>query len=228
MRQLQSLLGLLNFACRVIKPGRAFLRRLIFLTIDVKEPHHFVRITAEARKDIDIWLLFLTDFNGISILMEEKWLTSPHLNLYTDSAVTKGFGAVFGSLWTYGSWEESIQYHITLLEMYPILLALYLWGKKLQNAWVIFHSDNMAVVDILNKQSSKEPTIMILVRKFVLLCLQLNINFRLEHIPGAKNIIPDLLSRFQIQEARRLAPHLQDHPAHIPLKWRLSSLLQDH
>ena len=33
LRELQSLIGLLNFTCSVIVPGRAFLRRLIDLTI---------------------------------------------------------------------------------------------------------------------------------------------------------------------------------------------------
>ena len=33
LRELQSLIGKLNFACRAIAPGRAFLRRLIDATI---------------------------------------------------------------------------------------------------------------------------------------------------------------------------------------------------
>lgn len=38
VRDLQSLIGLLNFACYVVVPGRAFLRRLINLTIGVSKP----------------------------------------------------------------------------------------------------------------------------------------------------------------------------------------------
>ena len=39
LKQLQSLIGSLNFACRAIAPGRAFLRRLIGSTISLKAPH---------------------------------------------------------------------------------------------------------------------------------------------------------------------------------------------
>ena len=39
LREIQSLTGLLNFACTVVVPGRAFLRRLIDLTIGVRKPH---------------------------------------------------------------------------------------------------------------------------------------------------------------------------------------------
>jgi hypothetical protein len=38
LRSLQSLIGLLNFACIVICPGRAFLRKLIDLTLNVSNP----------------------------------------------------------------------------------------------------------------------------------------------------------------------------------------------
>ena len=37
LRDLQSLIGLLNFACLVVSPGHAFLRRLIDLTCNVKK-----------------------------------------------------------------------------------------------------------------------------------------------------------------------------------------------
>ena len=35
LKELQSLIGLLNFACSVVTPGRVFLRRLINLTIGI-------------------------------------------------------------------------------------------------------------------------------------------------------------------------------------------------
>ena len=45
LHEIQVLIGLLNFACSVIIPGRAFLRRLIDLTIGIKAPHHKIRIS---------------------------------------------------------------------------------------------------------------------------------------------------------------------------------------
>ena len=38
LRELQSLIGMLNFACNLISPGRTLLRRLINLTIGLKKP----------------------------------------------------------------------------------------------------------------------------------------------------------------------------------------------
>ena len=58
LKELQSLLGLLNFTCAVVVPGRAFLRRMIDLTRGVKRPHHRIRLTKEAKHDIKVWLNF--------------------------------------------------------------------------------------------------------------------------------------------------------------------------
>lgn len=47
---------------------------------------------------------------------------------------------------------------ITTKELLPIhiVLALEIWGKKLKNHKILFFSDNIAVVEIINKQSSKQ------------------------------------------------------------------------
>jgi hypothetical protein len=40
LKQIQSMIGSLNFAYRAVAPGRAFLRRLIGCTISLKALHH--------------------------------------------------------------------------------------------------------------------------------------------------------------------------------------------
>ena len=96
LKTLQSIIGTLNFACAVVLPGRAFLRRLIDLTIGVSKPHYFIRITKEVREDLHMWAEFLANFNGRTI-MAEQWLSSTSLNLFTDASGTLGYGAVLGS-----------------------------------------------------------------------------------------------------------------------------------
>ena len=49
LRQLQSLIGTLSFACKVIVPGRVFLRRVIDLTCGVHNQEHLIRLNVEAR-----------------------------------------------------------------------------------------------------------------------------------------------------------------------------------
>ena len=71
LRQLQSLLGSLNFICKAVHPGRAFLRRLFDLTSGVQKPHYRVRISSGARADMLAWKNFLTHFNGCHIPRED-------------------------------------------------------------------------------------------------------------------------------------------------------------
>ena len=54
----------------------------------------------------------------------------------------------------------------------------------------------MAVVEIINKQSSKDRTLKRLVRRLVLAGLKFNVLFKAKHIPGKSNVVADHLSRF--------------------------------
>lgn len=77
---------------------------------------------------------------------------------------------------------------------------------------VLFLSDNMAVVEVINKRSSRDKRLMILLRRLVLVSLQCNIHFRAKHIPGKLNVTADKLSRFKFQEAFRESPYIQQQP----------------
>ena len=95
-KELQSLIGLLNFACSVIVPGRVFIRRPINLTMGVTHSHHFIRLTIETKKELRIWVTFLGSFNGKSFFLEDGWASSYSLRFYTDAAKSSGYGLIFG------------------------------------------------------------------------------------------------------------------------------------
>jgi hypothetical protein len=107
LRDMQSLIGLLNFMCRVIVPGRPFLRRLINSTLGVLQPHHHVSLSAGAKADMKAWLLFLNSFNGVSILPDSSISDNDVLKLYSDAAGSQGFAAVFGPRWFSGGWPST-------------------------------------------------------------------------------------------------------------------------
>jgi len=160
---LQSLLGLLNFTCSVIVPGRAFLRRMIDLTKGLRRPHHRIRLSKETKSDMIVWLTFLEEFNGRPFFIEEKWLSSPSLKLVTDAAGSKGYGAIFCKHWLIGSWPESWKsLNITLLELFPIVIALRIWGSRMANRCVAIFTDNEALVAVINQQKAKHKLVMVL------------------------------------------------------------------
>jgi hypothetical protein len=227
LRQFQSTLGFLNFACRVVTPGRPFLRRLFDLTRGVVCKHHRIRITKPARLDLEAWLAFTHRYNGVTLLRQQRWESSPKLNLYSDAAASLGYAAVLDSKWILGSWPLSwSSFHISVLEMYPITVAVELWGSLLANKCIIFHCDNQAVCYIVNNQTASDPNIMPLVRRLVVATMTHNILVRADFVRGVDNTLADNLSRFQIVKARRLAPWLDNVPCQIPPHLLPENILQ--
>ena len=226
LKQTQSLCGMLNFACGVIALARAFSRRLYDLGVGLSKPYYKVRVNKHVKQDLTVWRYFLDHYNGTTLLLDYKWLSCQDLQLYTDASTTIGFGGTFGDRWFHGTWSDTyIGSNIAILELYPICLALHLWAELLSNQCLTINSDNMSVVCVLNSFTSKEHTMMILLRRLALLTMQHNILIRAKHIPGSLNVITDFLSRNQVQKAKDNAPYLQDTATPIPDCWTLDRLL---
>lgn len=201
LKELQSLIGSLNFACQVVTPGRAFLRRLIDLTCHVSDAFEEIDFTSEERADIKAWQLFIDNFNGKSIFHQDEWQSSHKLHMYTDASGSMGYAAVYGSKWFVEFWLDiHANYHISIKELFPIVLLMEIWGTHLSNQKILFFSDNLAVVQVVNKQSCKDKTLMKLVRRLVVAAMKNNILFKAKHIPGKQNVLADYLSRFKFQE----------------------------
>lgn len=219
LKDLQSLIGLLNFACLVVVPGRTFLRRLIDLTCGISQPHHHIHLNCDARADLDMWSHFLENYNGKSVLLPDIWSSSDKELLFTDASGSLGFAAVLGSKWFALDWEKVpglTNCQIAIKELFPIVVALELWGTVLRNKKILFMTDNMAIVYAINKQTCKDKGLMKLIRRLVLQALSHNILFKAKHIAGKSNTLADHLSRFKFQEAFQVAPHLNRTQTNVP------------
>ena len=75
-RELQSLVGLLNHACKVVRPGRLFLRRLVETMETAKHAVHWVRLNTSFRSDLVWWSNFIEDWNGTSMLLSRQAASS--------------------------------------------------------------------------------------------------------------------------------------------------------
>ncbi|XP_053391454.1 uncharacterized protein LOC128554230 [Mercenaria mercenaria] len=221
LREMQSLIGSLNFCCRAIVVRRPFCRRLINSTCGVKRPFHHVRLNKGIKLDLEMWLRYFRNCNGISVFHDRFWLSKDDEQLYTDSSGGIGFGIWFKGHWCHARWpvawhSNGLTRDITVLELFPIVTAICIWGEQLRNKKIRFHCDNQAVVHILNTMSSKSSQVMTLIRVLTLQCLRFNCLLRASHIAGAKNEISDALSRFQLTRFKTLAPEADSSPTPIP------------
>ena len=226
LKSLQSLTGMLNFACQIILPARAFSRRLYNLEIGVSKSYYKIKMTKEVKSDLLVWKNFLENYNYQTFFLESIWLSNDVLQLHTDAAGSIGFAAIFQSHWLADVWDESCKkLNITILELYPIFLAIHIWAHELSNKCLHIYTDNQAVSYILNSFTSKEANCMILIRKLVKICMDYNILIKSTHLSGIHNKLADLLSRQRIAEARVLKPQLEQCPTSVPAELQLQKLL---
>ena len=139
------------------------------------------------------------------------------LEVTSDAASSLGFGAFFRGEWFSGAWApyqsgQSIAYK----ELFPIIIASHIWGCQWFRQHILFRSDNEAVVHILSSRTSKTPYLMYLVRKLLSAAAWFSFTIAAQHVPGVHNKVADALSRFNMQEFRRLAPEAQPHPVAVP------------
>ena len=228
LSKLQSLCGMLNYACGILPQARAFNRRLYDLSIGLSKPYYRVKMSKEVKCDLQVWKNFLNNYNSRTLLLDFKWISDHNIRLFTDASTTIGFGGYFGSYWFHGLWSDYCKtLNIAVLELYPVVLALHLWSHLLRGKCLTVHSDNMAVVHIINNCTSKNSIMMKLVRKLVLFSMSNDIFIRATHIVGSTNLTSDFLSRDKVLEALQHNRGLKMRPVVIPEDWSLDKWLME-
>ena len=165
-RQLQSLLGYLNHAATVVRPGRMFTRNLIEAIRRTDRPHHFVRLNTQCRGDLLWWHEFANQWNGVSYmpaLVSSVSVTSDASGSWGCGAYTQ-LGEWFQLEWP----DEWLNVNIAAKEMVPIAVAAALWGRSWRGQHVLFRSDNEAVVWSINKNTARDPSLLHVLRCFFL------------------------------------------------------------
>lgn len=75
-KDLQLLVGKLAHACKVVWPGKTFLRQMFELLAGTRKSHHFIRLNAAFQSDVRWWETFMGSWNGISLLNLSRCLIS--------------------------------------------------------------------------------------------------------------------------------------------------------
>lgn len=162
-----------------------------------READHPIRLYSELKLDLHWWHQFLTTWNGVRFWLFPGWSPIPDVEVTSDAAVAVGFRAYFECKWFNGIWDPS-QGHESIAnkEFLPIAIAAHVWSYKWSRKHVLFHSDNEAVLYILNSRTSEIPSIICLIRSLLMSMAHFHFLFSAQHIPGIHNEVTDALSRF--------------------------------
>ena len=217
-RDILSLVGTLQHASKVVKPGRTFVARLYATAAKVAELEFFTRLNSGFRSDLWWWHIFLQHWNGASFLQLEGRIGHEVL-IQTDASGSWGCGAHFNGLWFQWEWPPSwSDVDITIKELVPIILACAVWGKYLNRKVVLFQCDNMAVVRALQKGSMKNDHAMHMLRSLWFFTAFYDVMLQAEHIAGINNYRADQLSRNNIVSFFTSHPQAQPSPTPLPLE----------
>ena len=213
-RELQSLIGVLAHASKVVRSSRVFLRRLIDLCTSTNDPDYFIRLNVEARSDIEWWYQFIRQWNGRSMIPLPK--LQPFV-LVSDASGNWGCGAYWNSSWFQLQWDNSIsEAHISAKELAPIVLATAIWGRAWRGHTIRVQSDNTAAVAAINNQTSTVVESAHLLRCLAFLTSHYQCNLEASHIPGQHNTLADALSRNNLELFHVLHPQAHPRPSHLP------------
>lgn len=210
-RQLESLIGSLNWASQVIQGGRPFMRRMINLKNTLKNHSDKALLNSEFSADLAWWLIFMKTFNGKAQILDNRPVTSIQCD-----ACTEGGGAAFLNDFFYINWAldmpDVAPLHINLKETVIIVLAIFKWAYLLKNRRVIIYTDNMTAKSVINKMSSRNPVVMVYIRLLFFMQAICNFSIFAVHISGKANRLADACSR--LHESDKLSLVYELLPLH--------------
>ena len=198
-RQIQSLVGKLNFCATVVRSGRLFFSRILN-TLRAMSNEQEIELSEEFQRDINWWISLLPDFNGISVIPDEKWV-GPNKIFSTDASLVALGG------WSEGEYFYSpfpvqftfaMKLHINELECLAVMVGLKIWAFKAAGQNILIQCDNENAVQIINSGKTKNLFSQNVVREIAYICALNDCSVRAIHVPSAKNRIADCLSRIPL------------------------------
>ena len=202
-RELESLIGKLNFVAQCVRAGRLFITRLLDQLRTMNRSTTYA-ITEETRKDIQWWNKFIRKFNGKSFLPFEP-VTRPDEIIACDACLVACGGWSEGEYFSEPFPQETmdLNLHISALELLTVKVAVEVWLHKIKGRRILIRSDNMAVVTALNLGRTRDTFMNSCLRDITFLCATQEFEVRCSYISTRDNTLPDLLSRaYNSQVAR--------------------------
>ena len=165
IKEVQSLLGYLNWICRVVYGGRTFLHRMLLVLHGATSARQ-VQLDSGFHADVAWWLEWLPSFNGKRIIIDpQAW---PRASFFTDADLNTGIGIFFqGRYAGYTFAESATRYpmhaamkpgeadRIHVKELYAVVIAIELFGTAMRDTHVLLRTDNKVVEAAINRIRSR-------------------------------------------------------------------------
>lgn len=195
LKEIQSLVGKLNFVASCVRPGRIFISRILNFLRDFKGENCSLEIPEELKKDLSWWSEFLLVYNGVSMLNLQEW-TEPDAFMASDACLA-GCGGICEDYFFHCEFPEFIfkqKLHINALELLTVIVCLKLWAKKGKKIYI--KCDNQVSVFVINQGRTRSRFLQACLREICFICAVEECELKAVYIEGVNNRLPDLLSRW--------------------------------
>ena len=198
LKELQQLLGKLNFVCNTVRAGRIFVSRIINLLKETPVTGSWP-LTADLKADLRWWDIFMEDFDGITLFPDFNW-KAPDIIFSSDACLTGGGGwcESLKEFWHAPFPEQIIKsegVHINELEALALTISIKIWRKQIVNLNVLIFCDNQTTVDVVNTGHAKNLFAQKCLREICYITAKANAVVKVVHKPGVFNRLADFCSR---------------------------------
>ena len=202
LREMQSLLGLLQFVASVSPPARIFTNRML---ANLREAPQRGResLSLGFKKDLKFFTDLFPQYNGVRLIKKELVECQEVMEL---DACMSGCGAYIGEQYYSEEFPEEVvkQEHIIAhLELLNVVIAIKVWGEKWAGSRICVYCDNANACFAMQTGRSRDAFIQHCVRELFLLYARYDIEVWAFHKPGAQMQRADALSRAHLAQSYR-------------------------
>lgn len=203
-KALQSVVGKMQWASRVVFGGRVFMRACVDGLSSVLHPGHHVSLSGAMRADLHWWLQNAAMQNGavslrpglptFFVYTDACLSPVPSVGVFCAGAFVSLRGAALGAL---GLPVPPAGESINVWECFAVWVALRLFSGWWRGARVQVFCDNAATVAWLGGGAPRPPAARAVVQGVFSVCVCDHIRLSVQHIAGEQNVLADTLSRRQ-------------------------------
>ena len=161
----------------------------------------------------------LYPFDPLDLSLEQLLETDALVNC--GDAHMAGGGAYYGlEYWSrsFPSWLQDPEIPIHIKEFWVVLVSAWLWGEQWQGKLVYIFCDNVAVVEVLDKERPKNPKMLELLQEFLYIVCSRRFTPVFRRIGTKANKVADFISREH--DPQKIASFFiaEDLPARLQVK----------
>ena len=224
-KELERFIGLHGYVCSFVPRGnglRNSLTSILKPQPNVKHDVRLVRKNGTAVEDVKIMLDKCQRSDFMYPLRSPKVIYGGRLDLAADACMNSdresggGWGSLAGGYGSMGDWPEAIKVaiearrvSIAFLEFYAFLYAAAIMLERRselglppasEHFSLVGRSDNIAVCFLCESRLATKPLMRLCLRSLAELENEFNVTLYADHIAGAVNVVPDLMSRDRMHE----------------------------